>query len=208
MYSDVNCITSYFEDEKMSIADKTGRGVFLEAVNKAVRGQGFEFAAGELTFSPVEESTNPAKEAEVQVTVANAEGIIKSVNGVETRISGPQVVFFDRLDIGTMFLNVGIEVPAVPAGTYATTGDVVAALNARYGLDFTEEDIDFTVAVEDISVMLTALPGSYAFRGDLMVDIHQAGEPELPLADVVINPVLDGPDYGDVTPVDSEPQPQ
>lgn len=192
----------------MSIADKTGRGVFLEAVNKAVRGQGFEFAAGELTFSPVAPSTNPAKEAEVEVAVANAEGIIKSVNGVDTRISGPQVVFFDRLDIGQMFLNVGIEVPAVPAGTYATTGDVVAALNARYGLDFTEEDIDFTVAVEDISVMLTALPGSYAFRGDLMVDIQQAGEPELPLADVVINPVLDGPDYGDVTPVDSEPQPE
>jgi len=192
----------------MSIADKTGRGVFLEAVNKAVRGQGFEFAAGELTFSPVEVSTNPAKEAEVQVAVANAEGIIKSVNGVETRISGPQVVFFDRLDIGMMFLNVGIEVPEVPAGTYTTTGDVVAALNARYGLDFTEEDIDFSVVVEDTSVMLTALPGSYAFRGELMVDIQQAGAPELPLADVVINPVLDGPDYGDVTPVDSEPQPQ
>lgn len=192
----------------MSIADKTGRGVFLEAVNKAVRGQGFEFAAGELTFSPVAASTNPAKEAEVEVTVANAEGIIKSVNGVETRISGPQVVFFDRLDIGQMFLNVGIEVPSVPVGTYATTGDVVAALNTRYGLDFTADDIDFTVAVEDTSVMLTALPGSYGFRGDLMVDIQQAGEPEAPLSDVVINPVLDGPDYGDVTPVDSEPQPQ
>lgn len=192
----------------MSIADKTGRGVFLEAVNKAVRGQGFEFAAGELTFSPVAASTNPAKEAEVEVAVANAEGIIKSVNGVDTRISGPQVVFFDRLDIGQMFLNVGIEVPSIPVGTYATTGDVIAALNTRYGLDFTADDIDFTVAVEDTSVMLTALPGSYGFRGELMVDIQQAGEPEAPLADVVINPVLDGPDYGDVTPVDSEPQPQ
>lgn len=192
----------------MSIADKTGRGVFLEAVNKAVRDQGFEFAAGELTFSPVAASTNPAKEAEVEVAVASAEGIIKSVNGVDTRISGPQVVFFDRLDIGQMFLNVGIEVPEVPDGTYTSTGDVVAALNARYGLDFTEEDIDFTGAREDTSAILTALPGSYGFRGELMVSIQQAGEPEAPLADVVINPVLDGPDYGDVTPVDSEPQPE
>lgn len=192
----------------MSIADKTGRGVFLEAVNKAVRGQGFEFAAGELTFSPVAASTNPAKEAEVEVAVANAEGIIKSVNGVDTRISGPQVVFFDRLDIGQMFLNVGIEVPVVPVGEYATTGDVVAALNARYGLEFTDEDIDSSAAVEDVSVILTALSGSYGFRGELMVSIQQAGEPEAPLSDVVINPVLDGPDYGDVTPVDSEPQPQ
>lgn len=193
----------------MSIADKTGRGVFLEAVNKAVRDQGFEFTAGELTFSPVEESTNPAKEAEVQVTVANAEGIIKSVNGVETRISGPQVVFFDRLDIGQMFLNVGIEVPSIPAGEYDTTGDAVAALNARYGLEFTAEDIDFTETVEGtFSVTLNTLPGSYGFRGYLMVDIQQAGEPEAPLADVVINPVLDGPDYDDVTPVDSEPQPE
>ena len=192
----------------MSIADKTGRGVFLEAVNKAVRGQGFEFAAGELTFSPVAASTNPAREAEVEITVTNAEGIIKSVIDVETRISGSQVVFFDRLDIGLLFLNEGIEVPSVPVGTYATTGDVVAALNARYGLDFTEEDIDFSVVVEDVSVMLTALSGSYGFRGDLMVDIQQVGEPEAPLSDVVINPVLDGPDYGDVTPVDSEPQPE
>lgn len=192
----------------MSIADKSGRGVFLEAVNKAVRGQGFEFAAGELTFSPVAESTNPAKEAEVEVTIANAEGIIKSVAGVDTRISGPQVVFFDRLDLGQMFLNVGIEVPSVPVGTYATAGDVVAALNTRYGLGFTADDIDFTAPVEDISVVLSALSTSYGFRGDVMVDIQQAGEPEAPLSDVVINPVLDGPDYGDVTPVDSEPQPQ
>lgn len=192
----------------MSIADKTGRGVFLEAVNKAVRGQGFEFAAGELTFSPVAASTNPAREAEVEITVTNAEGIIKSVIDVETRISGSQVVFFDRLDIGLLFLNEGIEVPSVPVGTYATTGDVVAALNARYGLDFTADDIDFNGAVEGTSVMLTALPGSYGFRGDLMVEIRQPEEPEAPLADVVINPVLDGPDYGDVIPVDSEPQPE
>ena len=191
----------------MSIADKTGRGVFLEAVNKAVRDQGFEFAAGELTFSPVAESTNPAKEAEVEVAVASAEGIIMSVNGVDTRISGTQVVFFDRLDIGQMFLNVGIEVPSIPFGEYATTGDVVAALNTRYGLDFTEDDIEYYVGVEGTSVILTALAGSYGFRGELMVSIQQADEPEAPLADVVINPVLDGPDYGDVTPVDSEPQP-
>lgn len=192
----------------MSIADKTGRGVFLEAVNKAVRGQGFEFAAGELTFSPVTASTNPEREAEVEVAVANAEGIIKSVNGVETRISGSQVVFFDRLDIGVMFLDVGIEVPSVPAGTYATTGDVVAALNARYDLGFTAEDIDFTAAVEDTMITLTALPGSYGFRGDLMVEIQQAGEQEVPLADVVINPVLNGPDYDYVYPVDPDAQPE
>ena len=193
----------------MSIADKSGRGVFLEAVNKAVRGQGFEFAAGELTFSPVAASTNPAKEAEVEVAVASAEGIIMSVNGVDTRISGSQVVFFDRLDIGQMFLNAGIEVPSIPAGEYVTTGDAVAALNARYGLEFTAEDIDFTETVEGtFSVTLNTLPGSYGFRGELMVSIQQAGEPEAPLADVVINPVLDGPDYGDVTPVDSEPQPE
>lgn len=192
----------------MSIADKSGRGVFLEAVNKAVRDQGFEFAAGELTFSPVVASTNPAREAEVEVAVANAEGIIKSVNGVDTRISGSQVVFFDRLDIGVMFLDVGIEVPSVPAGTYATTGDVVAALNARYDLGFTAEDIDFTAAVEDTMITLTALPGSYGFRGDVMVEIQQAGEPEVPLADVVINPVLDGPDYDYVYPVDPDAHPE
>lgn len=188
----------------MSIDNKTGRGVFLEALNKAVRDQGFEFAAGELTFGLVDPSTNPAKEVEVEVSVASAEGIIMSVNGVDTRISGSQVVFFDRLDIGQMFLNVGIEVPEVPAGTYTSTGDVVAALNDRYDLDFTEEDIDFNGAREDTSAILTALPGSYGFRGELMVSIQQEGAPELPLADVVINPVLDGPDYGDVTPVDPQ----
>lgn len=191
----------------MSIADKSGRGVFLEAVNKAVRDQLFEFAAGELTFSPVAASTNPAREAEVEVAVANAEGIIKSFSGAEIRISGSQVVFFDRLDIGVMFLNVGIEVPSVPAGTYATTGDVVAALNARYDLGFTAEDIDFTAAVEDTMITLTALPGSYGFRGDVMVEIQQAGEQEVPLTDVVINPVLDGPDYDYVSPVDPDAQP-
>lgn len=199
----------------MSIADKTGRGVFLEAVNKAVRDQGFEFTAGELTFSPVAPSTNPAKEAEVEVAVAvtdDANYIIKSVNGVDTRISGPQVVFFDRLDIGQMFLNVGIEVPSIPAGEYVTTGDVVAALNARYGLDFTEEDIDFTETVDGTHVILNTLPGSYGFRGYLIVDIQFVMDPEdplaeAPLADVVINPVLDGPDYGDVTPGEAEPLP-
>ncbi|MNP89193.1 hypothetical protein D3C85_15970 [compost metagenome] len=192
----------------MSIADKSGQGVLLEALNKAVRPQGFEFAAGELTFGAVAPSSNPEREAEVQYSVTDPAGISKTINGVSSKITGSAVAYCDRLDLSQMFLNVGIEVPSVPAGEYATSGDVVAALNVRYDLGFTAEDIDFTVAVSEQSVVLTALASSYGFRGDLVVDIVQAGEPEVPLAEVVINPVLTGPDYGDVSPVDPDAQPQ
>jgi len=179
----------------MSIAAKSGLGILLASLNRAALASGHQFSDTDLSFSAVEVSTNPAKESQVTYTATPA-----------STFEGSEVAFFNRLDLTTVFTTAGIASIEMTKG-FTTTGEVVAALNARFGTEFDATDIDFNGVIDpelDTSVILMADAGSYGFQGMLEV---QLVEQQVPLAEAVVDPVLDGPAYSDVTPVDSEAQP-
>lgn len=171
-----------------TFVDKSGRGVLLAALNKAAAAQGYSFAPADLSFGPVEASTNPVRQHQVVYTAA-----------AESRYEGSQTAYYDRLDLTQLFVNAGIVSVELTQGP-VNTGEVVAALNARFGLGFTAEDIDFSVAVDPAatSVILQAMEGSYGFQGQLEI---QMVEGDVPLAEVIVDPVLDGPSYPEPVPV-------
>ncbi|MNB58495.1 hypothetical protein D3C87_332480 [compost metagenome] len=172
-------------------AAHTGRALLLAALNVAAAVQGKTLLASDFTFGAVAASTNPNREVEVELTAAP-----------ESLFSGEQTVFFDRLDVQGIFTAAGITDVTIIKGA-TTVGEVVDAINTRFGLGFTAEDFDLTTVVgeEDTEVVLSALPGSFAFKGDLLVSLAVA---KTPLAEAVVNPELGGLE---VTPVDSEAEP-
>lgn len=161
-----------------TFADKSGRGLLLAALNKAAAEKGFSFAPSDLTFGAVAESTNELRESQVVYTATPDSGF-----------EGEAIAFYNRLDLSDLFTNAGIEVVQVPAGA-TTVEEVVGRLNHRYGLGFTAEDIVFgeTVAEDAGSIVLTAAEGSLGFKGQLTVELVVG---KFPLAEVVVDPVLD-----------------
>lgn len=169
-------------------AAHTGRALLLAALNVAAAAQGKTLLASDFTFGEVAVSTNPNRDTQVQLTAAP-----------ESLFEGEQTVFFDRLDVQGIFTDAGIvDVTVIKGAT--TVGELVDGLNTRFGLGFTAEDFDLTAVIgeEDTEVVLSALPGSFAFKGDLLVTLAVA---KTPLAEAVVNPELGGLQ---VTPVDSE----
>lgn len=172
-------------------AAHTGRALLLAALNVAAAAQGKVLAASDLTFAPVTASTNPNRESQVHLVAT----------GQSELYEGEMDVFFNRLDVQGIFTDAGIADVAIAAGA-TTVGQVVDALNTRYGLGFNDEDFDLTAVVgeEDTEVVLSALGTSFAFKGDLLVSLVVA---KTPLAEAIVNPELGGLQ---VTPVDSEAQ--
>lgn len=168
----------------------TGRALLLAALNVAAAAQGYTFTDTDLSFGSVSASTNPNREVEVTYT------------GSGERFTDSAVAFYDRLDLTPLFTGAGIEVVELTKGA-TTVAELVDALNTRYGCGFTADDFDLapTIAPEDTEVLLTALAGSYGFKGDLLVSLVEA---TVPLAEAVVNPELGGLQF---TPVDSEAQP-
>ena len=171
-------------------AAHAGRALLLAALNVAAAAQGKTLLASDFTFGEVAASTNPNREVQVELTAAP-----------ESLFSGEQTVFFDRLDLQGIFTAAGINDVTVIRGA-TTVGELVTGLNDRFGLGFNAEDFDLTAAIgeEDTEVVLSALPTSFAFKGELLVTLAVA---KTPLADAVVNPELGGLE---VTPVDSEAQ--
>jgi len=150
-------------------AAHTGRALLLAALNVAAAVQGKTLLASDFTFGAVATSTNPNREVEVELTAAP-----------ESLFSGEQTVFFDRLDVQGIFTAAGINDVTIIKGA-ATVGEVVDAINTRFGLGFNAEDFDLTAVV--------------------LVSLAVA---KTPLAEAVVNPELGGLE---VTPVDSEAEP-
>lgn len=168
-----------------TFADKSGRGLLLAALNKAAAEKGVTFKPTDLLFGSVEESTNPAREVQMTYTAAP-----------DTQFEGEAVAFYNKIDLTALFENAAIEVVQISAGP-TSIAEVVAAVNARYSLGFTSDDIvtegDFEA--EASTVVLVAAEGSYGFKGQVIVEVVEG---KLPLAEVIGDPVL-----GDlVTPVE------
>lgn len=170
-----------------TFVDKSGRGILLTALNQAAAQQGYTFVKSDLDFGPVEASTNPAREAQIQYAATEA-----------SRFIGSQTAFYNRLDLTSLFANAGIDTVQIHKGPLTTEG-VVAKLNQRYGLGFTAEDIVFgeAIAEDATEVVLTAEAGSHGYVGTVVVELVEG---KVPLAEVVLDPVLDGPVYPGAVP--------
>lgn len=173
-----------------TFAAKSGRGLLLAAINAAALG-GVSFVDEDLTFVAPEAVTGQAYDTKV-------------VYSAEARYEGQAEAHFSRLDLEGIFTAAGITEVKVRAEavTGTSTADVVAALNARYGLQFDETDIvveEFVQGSE--SVILRAAPGSFGYAGEVVVEVVVAA---VPLTDVV-NPELGA--LAAPVPVDQEPEP-
>ena len=157
---------------------KTGRAVLLAALNRAAEPQGYRFSESDLTFSAVSITERPGREVEVTYA-ATPDSIFE----------GQEVAYYNRLDLGPLFANAGYEVIKMAPGA-VNVGEVVEYINDRFSMGFTEEDFDFDAPVgdSDESVVLTALPGSYAFKGQLEILLV---EPKIKLSDVVLTSDID-----------------
>lgn len=170
-----------------TFADKSGRGILLAALNRAAAAQGYSFTADDLQFGAVEESTNPARESQVSYAATP-----------NSRYEGEQVAYYNRLDLSEIFTRGGVDVVQVYAGP-TTVAEVVAAVNQRFSLGFTEDDIDFSGEFEEGAsvVTLVANPASHGYQGTVAVELVEG---KVPLAEVVLDPILDGPDYPEALP--------
>ncbi|MNZ16794.1 hypothetical protein D3C78_337740 [compost metagenome] len=157
---------------------KTGRAALLAALNAAAA-EGVTFAASDLEFAAPAASTNPNREIGVTYTATP-----------NSQFEGSAEAFYDRLDLTDWFAAAGVTTVEMLQGD-ATVGDLVEKLNARFDLGFTADDFDLAAAIEpgSDSVVLEALPGSFAFKGQLLVSLV---EEKLPLTEAVVNPELGG----------------
>ncbi|MNB61190.1 hypothetical protein D3C87_957900 [compost metagenome] len=172
-------------------AAHTGRALLLASLNAAAAAQGITFTPDDLVFLTPVPSTNPNRE--VQVTYQASPSSL---------FEGEAVAFYDRLDLTALFEGAGIDLIEVVKG-FPTTTELVEHLNTRFGMGFNLDDfmIGTVINEEDTEVVLEALPGSFAFKGQLLISLVVA---KTPLADAVVNPELGGLQ---VTPVDSEAEP-
>jgi len=158
-------------------SNKSGQALLLAALNRAAAPQGYSFSASDLTFSAVAASDNPNREVQVTYTAT-----------ADSMFEGSSVAFYDRIDLSPLFTGAGIESIDMAPGA-ATAGEVVEYLNSRFDMGFTQEDFDFDAAVSDAAeeVVLVALEGSYAFKGQLVVRLV---EPKVQLNEAVVDPEL------------------
>ncbi|MNO12916.1 hypothetical protein D3C76_25340 [compost metagenome] len=159
-------------------AAKTGRSALLAALNAAAA-EGVVFQASDLDFAAPVASTNPNREVEVTYTATP-----------DSLFEGSAVAFYDRLDLTAWFAAAGIDTVEMLQGD-TTVGDLVAKLNTRFDLGFNADDFDLAAAIEvgSDSIVLEALPGSFAFKGQLLVSLVVD---KLPLTEAVVNPELGG----------------
>lgn len=179
----------------MSNVNASGRAVLLAAINRGIAASGYQFAEDNLVFGAVEASENPARESQIEITPGSNTTV--TGQGVDPIvISESQTIYFTRLDLTEIFTAASIAEVQIHEGP-TTVAEVMAAVNDRYNLGFTAEDIVVDGAVEpgSTSVNLVAAAGSYGFKGQVSVSLVAVATP---LANVVADPVL-----GDleVTPV-------
>lgn len=172
-----------------TFADKSGRGVLFAALQKAAVANGYELAPSDIVIGGVEESTNPARESQVGYQATP-----------DSQYEGDAVAYYNRLDLQALFVSAGVDTVQIPADGVESLEQVVSVLNQRYSTGFTAEDIATGGAfeVDGGFVQLQAQASSLGFKGALSVQLVEGVDPKIPLAEVIVDPVL-----GDLTyPVD------
>lgn len=122
----------------MSDHSKSGRGLLLTSINQALQPKGFQLTTEELNVGEVSPSDSGVRQAMVTVSIANPNGIQKNINGEQVTLVGDKTVHYDFLNLREMFNEAGhqyIVLPEMPVE------DIIPAINERYGLGFSEEDV-------------------------------------------------------------------
>jgi hypothetical protein len=175
------CLLRSHEEWNMAsnTADKSGRALLLAGINRAAK-SGIVFTFADISLGNPVAVENQSYETKVIYTALPG----------HPKYEGSQQALYTRVDIEAMFTDNGIAEVQVYASDVSgsSTADVVAALNARYGLGFDENDI-VVEAFEDgaDSVILKANPLSHGYKGEVVVELVV---PVTPLADLVVNPEM------------------
>lgn len=110
-------------------------------------------------------------------------------------LTGSVTVTYNRLDLGLLFQD---NPPAVVGNQVDTSTKLADLMNDTYGLMLEEEDI-VVEPINGSTHLLKAAPGSYAWIGEVVVQIFA---PNTPINTHVLYPHLDGYVY---PPDESEP---
>ncbi len=122
----------------MSDHSNYGRSLLLTSINQALQPKGFQLTNEELNVGEVSPSNSGVREVMVTVSIANPNGIQKNINGEQVTLVGDKTVHYDLLNLREMFNEAGhqyIVLPEMPVE------DIIPAINERYGLGFSEEDV-------------------------------------------------------------------
>lgn len=102
--------------------------------------------------------------------------------------NGQRRIYYNRLDIATLFTGVPFNVVSNGA---QTTHDLISSINEIYGLQLQQSDVLYEVLEEGAtSHTLKMSPDSYAFKGEVLMNI------------IIYNPAadIDLDDIGNGTP--------
>lgn len=120
------------------------------------------------------------------------------VTSITSEIAGSTNVYYNRLDLQTLFSNSNIaEVELNRPEQFTSVLDLLPELNVTYGLAIDETDVLNTVPVEGDIQTLVARIGSYAWLGELRIKLLSEPEPGLDLSDIITQNILDGLNYPD-----------
>jgi hypothetical protein len=105
--------------------------------------------------------------------------------------TGHRTVLYKRLSLANMVLPMGvtpIQVAALPTTTYA----MLAVINAYFGLQLSEADVQNTTYTEANAFLLSAAPGSLAFEGSLDITTAVSVAGASPASDGISSTGSDG----------------
>lgn len=156
---------------------KKSDALFLDLVNtKATRA----LAANEFTIGAPGAGVVGNKN-----TTVNLEAVVDAVN-----LKGSAAFHYDRLDLTALFAGHTLSVEVVDGIDSAL--EIAAVLNAKFGLNISELDIEDTqidVPNEPASITLTALSAGLVYTGSVEVALTY---PKDDLAEVMGDGVADG----------------
>lgn len=109
---------------------------------------------------------------------------------------GSVTVYYNRIDLGVLFLNVGANVGInVPIGGESSDDRLIGLINAKYGTHFEAGDlvaVPLTASADIQEVTLAAVGGNVMYQGQFVV---KYGLAETALDSVVLITTLDGFNY-------------
>ena len=124
-----------------------------------------DFSLADLSFGVASANTlaSIARNTKVDVLATNT-GVAK----------GRMSFYYDRLDLGTVFQGLSVQVTAVP-GTKITAAGLAELLRARYGVELYAEDVveggEFLLDTLPYTIKLYAKEDSYCWTGELSVTL-------------------------------------
>lgn len=105
-------------------------------------------------------------------SIANTSALVTTLPGGRLTPGISLTVYYDRLDLSTLFSVTPPSVVMVPESSL----DLLIPLNAQFGLALDATDILYElIPVPSTSYTMKALPSSYAYIGQVLVNLIEPG---------------------------------